>query len=187
MVQFALFPTPLGACGIGWSGDVVAATHLPERSDAATATRLAARTGAVEATPPAAIQAAISAMTRLLEGEKTDMGFIVCDLRRIDVFARRVYGATRAIPPGRTLTYGAIALQLGDRLLAQRVGQALGRNPFPIIVPCHRVMGANGRLTGFSANGGVETKLRMLAIEGAPIGEGPGLFGDLPLAVRPRR
>jgi len=187
MAQFSLFPTPLGACGVAWSGDIVVATHLPENSDASTAARLAARAKASEGAPPSAILRAISAMTALLAGEKTDLGFIACDFTRVEAFAKTVYDATRAIPPGQTLTYGAIALQLGDRLLAQRVGQALGRNPFPIIVPCHRVMGANGRLTGFSANGGVETKLRMLAIEGAHIGEPPALFGDLPLAVKPRR
>ena len=186
MVQISLFPTPLGACGIAWSGDTVVATHLPEASDTATAARLAARTGAVEGEPPYAIQCAIRSIIALLGGEKTDLGFIACDFSRVDAFAARVYTATRAIPPGETLTYGAIALQLGDKLLAQNVGQALGRNPFPIIVPCHRVMGVNGRLTGFSANGGVETKLRMLAIEGARIGEEPWLFDDLPLAVRKR-
>lgn len=188
MVRLSLFPTPLGACGIAWSGETVVATHLPEENDAATAARLAARTsGAAEGKPPPAIQRAISSIAALLGGEKTDLSFIACDFSRIDPFAARVYAATRVIPPGETLTYGAIALQLGDKLLAQNVGQALGRNPFPIIVPCHRVMGANGRLTGFSANGGVETKLRMLAIEGARIGEAQGLFNDLPLAVKPRR
>jgi methylated-DNA-[protein]-cysteine S-methyltransferase len=187
MAQFSLFPTPLGACGIAWSGETVVATHLPEKSDVATAARLAARTsGAVKGEPPPAIQRAIASIVALLAGERTDLTFIACDFSKIGPFATQVYTATRAIPPGATLTYGAIAEQLGDKLLAQKVGQALGRNPFPIIVPCHRVMGANGRLTGFSANGGVETKLRMLAIEGARLGEASGLFGELPLAVRPQ-
>ncbi len=181
-----LFPTPLGACGVAWSSDLVVATHLPEKTETATAARLAARTGASEGQPPPVIQQAIAAITALLRGEGTDLTPIACDFSRIDPFSVQVYAATRAIPPGQTLTYGAIALQLGDKLLAQRVGQALGRNPFPIIVPCHRVMGANGKLTGFSANGGVETKLKMLEIEGARIGEAPGLFGDLPLGVKPK-
>jgi len=187
MLQFSLFDTALGACGIAWRGDTVVATHLPEANAAATAARFAARTpGAVEGKPPPAIQRATAAISALLGGERTDLAFITCDFSRVDPFAARVYAAARAIPPGETLTYGAIAVQLGDRLLAQSVGQALGRNPLPIIVPCHRVMGANGRLTGFSANGGVETKLKMLMIEGARIGEAPGLFDDLPLAVKPR-
>jgi len=187
MAHFSLFDTALGACGMAWRGETVVATHLPEANDAATAARLAARTsGVAETNPPPAIRRAMSAIAALLDGERTDLAFIACDFSRVDPFAARVYAATRAIPPGETLTYGAIAVQLGDRLLAQKVGQALGRNPFPIIVPCHRVMGANGRLTGFSANGGVETKLKMLAIEGARIGEAPGLFDDLPLAVKPQ-
>ncbi|QYU69805.1 methylated-DNA--[protein]-cysteine S-methyltransferase [Leptolyngbya sp. 15MV] len=186
--RFALFPTPLGACGIAWSGETVVATHLPDASDALTVARLSARaSGAIQGEPPPAIRHAMDAMAALLRGEKTDLAFIACDLSRIEPFAARVYAATRAIPPGETTTYGAIAAQLGDRALAQQVGQALGRNPFPIIVPCHRVMGANGRLTGFSANGGVATKLAMLAIEGARLGEAPGLFGDLPLAAKRRR
>ena len=135
---------------------------------------------------PPAIRSAIASITALLEGERTDLGFIACDFSGMDPFAAKVYAATRAIPAGRTLTYGDIALQIGDKQLAQAVGKALGRNPFPIVVPCHRVIGADGRLIGFSAPGGVETKLRMLAIEGARIGEAPGLFGDLPLVVKPR-
>jgi methylated-DNA-[protein]-cysteine S-methyltransferase len=186
MPHFSLFPTPLGDCGIAWSADAVIATHLPERTPAATASRLAARAGASEGDPPPAIRRAIAAITALLEGQRTDLSFIACDFGRLDPFAAQVYAATRGIPAGETLTYGAIAALLGDRLLAQKVGQALGRNPFPIIVPCHRVLGAKDRLTGFSANGGVKTKLRMLAIEGARIGKPPGLFNELPLAVTPR-
>lgn len=183
---FFLFPTPLGDCGIAWRGDAVAATRLSDKSPVDTAARLAARTGAAEGDPPPAIRRAIDAITALLEGERTDLAFIACDFSGIEPFAAKVYAAARKIPAGETRTYGGIAAELCDKQLAQQVGQALGRNPFPIIVPCHRVLGANRRLTGFSANGGVETKLRMLAIEGARIGEAPGLFGDLPLAVKRR-
>lgn len=185
-MHFSLFPTALGDCGIAWCRDTVIATHLPERSSDDTGRRLAARTGAIKGEPPHAIRCAIASITALLGGERTDLTFITCDFSRIDPFATTVYAATRAIPAGETLTYGAIALQIGDKQLARDVGKALGRNPFPIIVPCHRVIGANDKLTGFSANGGVRTKLRMLAIEGARIGEAPGLFADLTLAVKPR-
>ena len=178
--HFSLFPTRIGACGIAWRSDTVVATHLPERTSSATAARLAARTRASKGEPPPHIQSAIASITALLEGARADLAYIACDFSRIDPFAVKVYGATRAIPAGETRTYGAIALQLGDRQLARRVGRALGRNPLPIIVPCHRVIGANGRLTGFSAHGGVATKLEMLRTEGARIGESPGLFGDLP-------
>jgi methylated-DNA-[protein]-cysteine S-methyltransferase len=181
-----LFATAIGRCGVAWRGKVVSATHLPEASDAETIRRLADRAGSPpQAEPPETIRRAMEAMVSLLSGERTDLSFIACDFSGLEPLAARVYAVARAIPPGETLTYGAIAERLGDRLLAQAVGRALGRNPFPIIVPCHRVMGAAGRLTGFSARGGVATKLRMLAIEGAMIGEAPGLFGDLPLALRP--
>ena len=183
MIHFSLFSTPLGDCGIAWRGDVVVATHLPEKTAAATAARLAARTGGSEGEPPLDVRGAIASMTALLEGERTDLAHIACDFGGIDAFAARVYSATRAIPPGETLTYGAIATQFGDKQLAQSVGRALGRNPLPIIVPCHRVVGANGKLTGFSAYGGVDTKLKMLAIEGAYVNKQPGLFDDLPTKV----
>lgn len=187
IVHYSLFPTPIGACGIAWRSDAVVATNLPERTPSATAARLAARTGASSGEPSHEIRSAIASMTALLEGARTDLTSIACDFSRIDPFAAEVYAATRAIPAGETRTYGAIALQLGDKQLARRVGRALGRNPLPIIVPCHRVIGANQKLTGFSAYGGVETKLRMLAIEGAQIGETPGLFSDLPPAMNKRR
>jgi len=187
MVRFVLFPSPLGDCGIAWYGDTVVATQLPELTSAATATRLAARTGATLGEPPVCIRRAIRSITALLEGERTDLSFVACDFSELDPFAGKVYTATRAIPPGETLTYGAIASQIGDKQLARKVGQVLGRNPFPIIVPCHRVVGADGRLTGFSACGGVETKLKLLTFEGAFIGEAQGLFGHLPMAVKPQR
>ena len=184
-MRLTLFPTPLGDCGIAWRGDAVTATQLPEAGSAATAARLTGRTGASEGEPPAAIRRAIRSMTALLEGDRTDLAFVACDLGGVGSFETAVYAVARDIPPGETRTYGAVASTLGDRHLARMVGRALGRNPLPIIVPCHRVVGANGSLTGFSANGGVATKLRMLAIEGARIGDAPGLFGDLPLRSKP--
>jgi O-6-methylguanine DNA methyltransferase len=90
---------------------------------------------------------------------------VVLDMERVPV-SRRVYEIARAVPAGATLSYGEIAARLGGRDLARDVGQALGRNPFPLIVPCHRVLAAGGKAGGFSANGGVTTKLRLLSIEG---------------------
>ena len=97
---------------------------------------------------------------------------------------KQVYEIARKIPPGKTLTYGDIAAKLGDKLLARDVGEAMGKNPFPIVVPCHRVVAANGKLGGFSARGGVDTKLKMLAIEGAAVNDQPSLFGAHNLARR---
>ena len=121
---------------------------------------------------------AIARMVALLEGAAIDLSDILLDLAEVSEFQRSVYAIAREIPPGRTLTYGDIARQLGDLALSREVGQALGRNPCPIIVPCHRVLAAGDRPGGFSANGGVETKLRMLAIEGAVVNYTPDLFGD---------
>ena len=90
-------------------------------------------------------------------------------------FDRRVYEIARGIPPGRVLTYGEIASRLGTDN-ARAIGQALGRNPFAIIVPCHRVVAAGGKLGGFSAHGGATTKRRLLAIEDARRDESPTLF-----------
>ena len=162
----------------------VTATNLPETTPAATAARLAERASARVAEPPEAIQQAIDAICALLSGEEADLSFITCDDVAIAPFERDVYAVTRTIPAGDTRTYGDIARQLGDIQLSRQVGQSLGRNPLPIIIPCHRVMGAGGKLTGFSAHGGVDTKLKLLDIEKAAMGLEGGLFGHLPLAVK---
>jgi methylated-DNA-[protein]-cysteine S-methyltransferase len=104
-------------------------------------------------------------------------------------FDRRVYEAARSISAGTTLAYGELAARIGERGLAREVGQALGRNPFPLIVPCHRVLGSGGRSGGFSANGGVATKLRLLTIEHARTSDAPTLFdgdGAFGFAVKPK-
>ncbi len=178
MVRFSLFPTAIGDCGIAWRDDVVVATYLPEKTAAETAAYAATHAGGTEGEPSPTIRSAVEAITALLEGEKTDLTHIPCDFSSVQPIAAKVYAITRVIPAVETLTYGDIALQLGDKHLAQSVGRALGRNPLPIIVPCHRVVGASGKLTGFSAYGGVETKRRMLAIEGALSGETLDLFSD---------
>jgi methylated-DNA-[protein]-cysteine S-methyltransferase len=183
-----LFPTALGACGVAWEAGAIVATQLPEASEEATLRRLATRCGSpAAAAPPAFVGDVIEAVARLLAGERVDLAFAPLALDRVEAFAAQVYALARAIPPGRVRSYGDLARELGDVALSQAVGAALGRNPWPIVVPCHRVLGAARKLTGFSAHGGVETKLRMLAIEGALLDEEPGLFGRLPLAARPRR
>jgi methylated-DNA-[protein]-cysteine S-methyltransferase len=117
---------------------------------------------------PAIVRRAIEGMRAVLAGEADDLLDIPVDEREFDDFRRAVYGATRRIEPGSTLTYGDIARAIDRPDAARDVGVALGRNPTPIIVPCHRVVAASGALTGFSAPGGVDTKRRMLALEGAP-------------------
>jgi len=187
--SYILFDTAIGRCAIAWGPQGVVALQLPEANDAATRARLRRRHPGLEeaaAAPPEILQA-IAAVVALLEGEKNDLADIALDMTAVPDFNRQVYEVARRIPPGRTRSYGEIATELGDRLLARDVGQALGQNPFAIIVPCHRVMGANGKVGGFSANGGVETKLRMLTIEGAQLGSAPTLFDSLPAMARPAR
>jgi methylated-DNA-[protein]-cysteine S-methyltransferase len=129
-----------------------------------------------EAPPPADVQDAIDGIVELLAGTPNDLGFVVLDLDGVPEFNRGVYDVARRIPPGKTLTYGDIARQLGGVEKSRDVGQALGRNPCPIVVPCHRVLAAGQKPGGFSANGGVVTKLKMLAIEGAVVNHTPSLF-----------
>lgn len=115
------------------------------------------------------IQRVIDAVVALLRGERTDLAFVPLDLNGLPEFHQRVYEVARTIPAGATMTYGEVATRLGDSGCARAVGQALGRNPIPVIVPCHRVLAAGGRSGGFSAPGGRATKLNLLAIEGAQL------------------
>ncbi len=164
----ALFDTAIGRCGIAWRGDRLRAVQLPERDDQATVRRITARlSGAAPAEPPPPVVRAMGAMAALLQGRRDQLLDIELDLDDIGTFERSVYEVTRAIPPGETLTYGEVARRIGEPGAARAVGRALGANPLPIVIPCHRVLGAGGQLVGFSANGGTETKRRMLLIEGA--------------------
>jgi methylated-DNA-[protein]-cysteine S-methyltransferase len=166
---YALFDTAVGQCGIAWGSNGIVGVQLPERSERETRARLARRCGetATEMTPPAHVQRAIDDIIALVRGERRDLTHIELDMSDVPQRHRSVYEVARTIPPGETLTYGAIATRLGEPGTARAVGQALGKNPFPIIVPCHRVLAADGTMRGFSAHGGVDTKRRLLMIEGA--------------------
>jgi methylated-DNA-[protein]-cysteine S-methyltransferase len=174
----AFFATALGVCGVAWNRRGISGMQLPEARAAATRKRLRARfPQSHEAVPPESVQQAIDKVVALLSGSKPDLSSVALDLEGVPDFDRRVYEIARRVPPGATTTYGAVAGTLGEPGSARAVGQALGRNPFPIVVPCHRVLAAGGRLGGFSAGGGVSTKLKMLAIEGADVARQRGLFG----------
>ena len=163
---FSLFDTEIGRCGIAWTDRGVVGVQLPTRSEAGTRARFARRfPSAVEAPPTPAVQTAIDGIVALLAGEARDLEGVELDLGDVPEFDASVYRVARSIPPGQTLTYGEIAARLGDPALARDVGQALGTNPIPLIVPCHRVLAAGGRAGGFSAPGGVMTKLKLLEIE----------------------
>lgn len=175
--QFAFFDTAIGRCGIGWNDCGIVCTQLPMSREADARRRLLRfLPNASEGTPPAAINAVITRIQTLLEGARDDLADIELEMADVPEFNRQVYAIARAIPPCATVTYGDIARRLGDIALARGVGQALGQNPFPIIVPCHRVLAAGDRPGGFSAPGGAATKLKMLAIEGAYVNHTPSLF-----------
>ena len=163
-----LFETPLGRCGIAWGVRGLVGVQLPEAAGAERARLLQRFPDALEMAPPADVEQAIRGIVALLSGEAPDLDSIALDMGAVAEFDRSVYAVTRRIPRGGTRTYGEIAGEVGGPGAARAVGQALGRNPFPIVVPCHRVLAAAGRPGGFSAHGGVVTKLRLLAIEGVP-------------------
>ena len=176
---FHIFETVIGHAGLAWGEHGLIGCHLPEPQTDNVRARMHKRfPEAVETdAPPPAIEAAMTDIRRLLEGDKPMLTEVLIDEARVPEFNRRVYEIARAIPPGETLTYGEIAVKLGDKLLARDVGAAMGANPWPIVVPCHRVVAAGGKLGGFSARGGAQTKLKLLAIEGAPAAAQGDLFG----------
>jgi methylated-DNA-[protein]-cysteine S-methyltransferase len=183
---FTLFDTSIGTCGIVWGGAGVVCVQLPEGREAATRARVLARfPEARETTPPGDVQRAVDAIVALLRGESGSLDGIVLDMEGVPPFHRKVYEAARRIPPGATLSYGEIAARLGAPGSARAVGQALGKNPFAIVVPCHRVLAQGGKIGGFSANGGVTTKRRLLAVEGALGRAAPAFDGDGVLGFDP--
>lgn len=163
---YAVFDTALGPCALVWDGPDVIGVQLPEASARATAARVAARfPGASPAAVPRVHRGSQRAIVDLLRGKHVDLGAVPLALERVPAFHRRVYELARTIPPGSTITYGDLARRLGSPGSARAVGQAMGKNPFPIVVPCHRVLAAGGKPGGFTAHGGADTKLRMLDIE----------------------
>src|SRR5262245_16464766 len=140
---FTLFDTAIGRCGIAWSECGIVGVQLPEGRESETRARMVRRfPEAREVPPPSAVRRALDGIAALVRGEPADLSAIELDMERVPPFHRRVYSVARTIPPGATRSYGAIAAELGEPGAARAVGQALGRNPFALIVPCHRVLAA---------------------------------------------
>jgi len=174
-------------CSVCGCGDSTSHTHVDEHGNVIGVVAVQSYSGnvryseadtAVLSYVSAQVAQAIVAIRALIAGERRDLLEIRLDMAGLGAFERAVYQVTRAIPPGETLTYGEIAVRLGDKLLARDVGVALGQNPWPIVVPCHRVTAAGGKLGGFSARGGARTKLKLLSIEGAPAAAQASLQSD---------
>jgi methylated-DNA-[protein]-cysteine S-methyltransferase len=178
---FSAMPTALGAIGVVWGDHGILQTWL-HAGTLALARAQIRRTypRAVESSPPESVAAALAEIAALLEGDPRDLRAAELDMRSVPEFDRRVYEVARTIPPGSTMTYGEVARALGEEpMRARDVGQALARNPFAPIVPCHRIVAAGGKLGGYSAPGGASTKRRLLELEGAAIVAAPvqpGLF-----------
>jgi methylated-DNA-[protein]-cysteine S-methyltransferase len=176
--SMSVFETPLGSCAIAWRGRLVAATALPRAGAELALAGLRRRLpGATLAAPPAEVRAVVEDIAALLAGEPRRLEEAELDWSGVAAFDRRVYEAARRIEPGVTLAYGEVAARCGVPGRAREIGAAMGRNPFPLIVPCHRVVAADGALGGFSAAGGRQTKRRLLEIEGAAIAAQQPLFG----------
>lgn len=184
---FSLFQTSIGRCALVFGDEAIATVCLPDNDPDATRRRVLRHfPAACEATPTAVAHDAITRIVSLLAGRPSDLSPIPLDMSDVPPFHRRVYEVTRQIPPGATLSYGEVARRLGAPGAARAVGQALGRNPFAIVVPCHRVLAAHGKIGGFTATGGTETKRRMLAIERELASVNHARDGVGPLFDRPR-
>lgn len=165
---FQIFNTDGGPCGIAWTQAGVVRFQLPG-DDAATTRRLLLRhlPEAEPADPPPAIAQAIDGVKRYFAGETADFSDVPLDLDGQSDFFRAIYDAARRVPWGETTTYGTLARTLGaGPEMAREVGQAMAKNPVALIIPCHRVLAAGGKVGGFSAPGGSSSKVKMLALEG---------------------
>ena len=168
-IHHHLFDTALGPCGVAWNARGLRAVQLPAKTRALTERRLIDKAGSAgPAEPPPAFAAVVADIQRYLDGARVDFRAVAVDLETLEPFRRRLYEALRDIGFGATTTYGELAKRIDADPVegARDVGAAMGKNPVPIVVPCHRVLAAGGKLGGFSAPGGTATKAKLLALEG---------------------
>lgn len=186
-VGYSVFDTMVGRCGIAWGVHGIVGVQLAEARELDTRRRLLRQfPDARETRPTPGVDAAIDGIVALLRGQPCDFSGIALDMQGVVPFSRRVYEATQAVPRGETITFADLAKRLGASGAIHAVGQAINRNPFAILVPCHRVLAAAGDTGGTCANSGVITKRRLLSLEGALAKSGPTLF-DVLLSVAPPR
>lgn len=173
--HYLIFETASGFCGIAWSTIGITRFQLPVASvDAAERLLLRRVSGAKPGVPTPEVAEAIVAVKRYFEGEETDFFGFTLDLHDQDAFFNQIYLAARQVGWGQTTTYGTLAKDLGaGPETARDVGQAMAKNPVPLIIPCHRVLAAGGKVGGFSAPGGATTKIHMLKLEGVNIEQPP--------------
>jgi len=173
--HYLIFETAGGFCGIAWNVVGITRFQLPTRSAESTERMLLRRVpGAEPGAPTPEVVEAVAAVKRYFEGEETDFSGIKLDLGEQDAFFKQIYEAARRVGWGHTTTYGTLAKELGAGPEAARdVGEAMAKNPVALIIPCHRVLAAGGKVGGFSAPGGSAAKIRMLELEGVHVGPAP--------------
>ena len=174
---YHLFDTALGACAVAWNANGITQLQFAEKDRATTEKRIRTRSGAEPQTPPRPVADAIALVQRYLTGERIDFSNVAVDLPNAGEFHKRLYAALRTVSWGRTTTYGGLGKMLEEMIDARDIGQAMGKNPVPIIIPCHRVLAAGNKIGGFSAPGGIATKEKLLALEGVA----PGVSEDAPV------
>jgi methylated-DNA-[protein]-cysteine S-methyltransferase len=184
-VSYAVFDTALGVWGLAWDANGLLRLQLPGRDTADTTARLTQ--GLAHATvcdPTGDTASAVQLLRQYAVGVPVEFNAFVLNLSAEPAFHQTVYAALRQVPRGQTTTYGKLAVDVGAPGAAQAIGQAMGRNPLPVIVPCHRVLAQGRKMGGFSAPGGIATKDQLLQLEGVVVGHGtpllPGLFADRP-------
>lgn len=176
-MQYCLLDTPIGTVGLAWTEKGLTRLQLPERNAGQTERRLLRHAmNPTAAKPKGGVSSAVDALEQYLKGEPTEFASVMLDLDTVGDFHRRIYAAARQIGWGKTTTYGALARLVGSPDAARAVGQAMGRNPVPIIIPCHRVLAARNGVGGFSAFGGANAKRRLLDLEGVHIGDNTPLL-----------
>jgi len=167
--HYRLFETAFGPCGLAWGEDGIVNLRIPGEDAVTIERRLRELTGKrAPSTPSKPIVAAIVKIQAYLEGRDVSFDDVAVDVSGCEPLHQKVYAAARALPYGRTTTYGEMAKSIGEPEGARDVGYALSRNPIAIIVPCHRILAAGNQIGGFSAYGGTKTKERLLVLEGAP-------------------
>jgi methylated-DNA-[protein]-cysteine S-methyltransferase len=169
-----LFDTAIGECGVAWNARGLVGVQLPEKDRGQTELRLAVKCHSTNADDvPPWVQSLVSDVQRYLAGQPVDFSDVTVDLDGIDDFRKTLYAALRGVGVGRTVTYGELARDLGLTGWegARDVGEAMGKNPMPIVIPCHRVLAAGNKPGGFSAYGGISTKQKLLALEGVSLGK----------------
>jgi methylated-DNA-[protein]-cysteine S-methyltransferase len=184
---YTIFDTSVGRCGIAWGDNGIVGVQLPESREIETRRRMLRQyPDARERRPSSDVDAAVNSIVALLRGQPSDFSDVALDMSGVPPFNRRVYEFARTIPRGESRTFAEVAARLGASGASHAVGQAIGRNPFTIIVPCHRVLAKAGEADGFCANGGAVTKRRLLSLEGALAKSGPTLFDVLLAGAAPR-